>query len=125
MARDWLRKSEQPIRSQVSKLTQLLTVTQTYEGFHFRKDTVDWFAGTIEIKKDVIQPYGDYNSEVEQKRTVTIKEEVDVFCSEDEDSLDSASVLGSKRSRFCKSCEAPIIGRNLFLENLSRVTFQS
>ena len=28
---DWLRKSEQPIRSQVSKLTKLSTMTQTHK----------------------------------------------------------------------------------------------
>ena len=31
LAPDWLHKSEQPIRSQVSKLTQLLTLTATYK----------------------------------------------------------------------------------------------
>ena len=31
LAPDWLHKSEQPIRSQVSKLTQLLTMTQTHK----------------------------------------------------------------------------------------------
>ena len=31
LAPDWLLKSEQPIRSQDSKLTQLLTMTQTHK----------------------------------------------------------------------------------------------
>ena len=83
---------------------------------------LDWFADTIEIKKDVIQPYSDYNAEEEGQRTVRISDDVRVL-GDEEDGLDSASVLGrmNRRSKICKSCEAPVIGRNMFLENLVKV----
>ena len=43
MAPDWLHKSEQPIRSQVRKLTQLLTMTQTH------KFSLQIMNGTLEV----------------------------------------------------------------------------
>ena len=88
---------------------------------------IDWFHGTIEIKKDVIQPYSDYNAEEEGMKMVKISDQVKVFGEGEDDELDSASVLGriNRRSKFCKSCEAPIIGRNMFLENLAIAAFQN
>ena len=98
---------------------------------------IDWFAGTIDVKKDMIRPYTDYNALEENLRNVRINDDVEVINSEDEESeLDSASVqersgtegrsgaAGRKgRSKFCKSCQAPVIGRNLFLENMTKVVF--
>ena len=85
---------------------------------------IDFEEGTIEIKKDVIAPYTDYNAADEATvRAVRIDDNVRVLESEDEE-LESASVLGRTRSSTCSSCQAPIVGRNLYLEQLSRVILQ-
>ena len=89
--------------------------------------------GTITVKKDVIRPYEDYHEEEEVNgNKVTFKEDVEYISGAeydtDDDSLDSASVLEkrilNKRSKICRDCEAPIIGRNIYLENLARTVFQ-
>ena len=58
LAPDWLCKSEQPIRSQVSKLTQLLTMTTTHKfPTQSVSDMLDMnFAETV---ADILQSCGD------------------------------------------------------------------
>ena len=36
--------------------------------------------------------------------------------------IDSASMVGRTRLRECRECEAPLLGRNLYIENLARLT---
>jgi len=86
--------------------------------------SIDFFKDTIEIKKDVIAPYTDYNAgDQAGPKTVRISDNVQVFESDDddEDNLDSASMLGRKRFKTCRSCDAPIVGRSLFLEGVCKV----
>jgi len=97
------------------------------------KHPIDWFAGTIQVKKCVIEAYNDYHEEKEEENTRGVQFKGDVeyievdsgYNDEDDDeSLDSASVLESnlmkRRSTVCQNCEAPIIGRNLYLENIAK-----
>ena len=88
---------------------------------------IDWFANTIEVKKDVIQPYFDYNNPVEEVRNVKISDEVEIIVSEDEEELDSVSVIelrNARRSSVCKICSSLLIGRNHYVENLTKLVFE-
>ena len=51
-ALDWLHKSEQPIRSQVSKLTQLLTWLQP-KSFHSRTEIEDAARDSQQLAEDL------------------------------------------------------------------------
>lgn len=117
-----------------SETTENSTSTQQTFSAHKPevKFPVDWYAGTIQIKKDVIRAYDDYHEENEDEgdgRGVTFKPEVDyIKCSTfDDDTIDSASTLETssryRRSNICQDCEAPIVGRNLHLEMFVKKAF--
>ena len=63
MAENWLHKSKQPIRSQVSKLTQLLTMATThkfpYQLIYGRK-VITRFAFEGAVEKVLITPTCDW-----------------------------------------------------------------
>ena len=84
----------------------------------------------------MIRPYEDYHEEEEEDngRGVSFKDAVEYIedkgiCYDDGDdeSLDSASVLERRiqhnRSKICRDCEAPIIGRNMYVENIAKTVF--
>ena len=108
------------------------TVDTLSSNLTFSKPTpeivpVDFFADTIEVKKDVIQPYFDYNVPFEEVKNVKISDEVEIMVSEDEEELDSVSVIAarnSRRSGICKICSTPLIGRNHYIENLTKLVFE-
>ena len=72
---------------------------------------IDWFEGTIEVKKDIIQPYFNYSCPEEELRNVKISDEVEIIQTEEE-------ARNSRRSKICPTCSTPVIGRNLFLESV-------
>jgi len=131
--REELQESARPDQTDSGNETLSSSTSNSFSGGRpsakCKVGSIDWFQDTIEIKKDNIRPYTDYHAVEEAMRNVRINDDVEIFASDDDDEqLDSASVLAHSRTRStrssqCRACQAPIVGRNLFVEGLVKEAF--
>lgn len=95
-------------------------------AFEGKKRELDFFANTLEIRKDAIETYKDYSKLIEENIQKEVSEDTEEDDSDSdteyEDDTDTETSVGSCIVD-CPVCSEPIVERNLQAEKISKLFF--